>query len=571
MSDTVSPVSISDARLNELLTDGLIHADRCYGTGEKLCLDADAGAVYVGCSKHALYRAEERGELKPIPQESKSAFCRVDRIRSYTLRQLRVLRERRLQDNGDGTYSTKGGKRVSLRKVAKSAGMPYRSLLQELGVRESDGQKPPEPDRQESYKPNRLGILNLNPPIKPVRMRPAFGGKQEWTILEDEAVCIRWAINTKLKEKRPKGFLQSSEIAERLQLPCSSQRRQLGACLKLWVEKNMLKSATILLLMPGKVTTRKDKRVLTVNKLYCRTIYDGDRAVKLWNNLDTTTAAKKLRALLEEGPRAVADVHKEMHKAGFPDHLIYQAARAIKAVRHISSFRGPQTYELRKSPRKNALAVLRDILGKSPALVSVVKHRLQAEGWSFHSPAVKKAAANLEVKKIPAPGRKWWWCLPGQHPPLIPSPSVKLAIDFVESYLVDGKPRLLQAIIAAAAERGIKKQRLIDAVPFLSNVQRDRDPKGKRRFSTWRLIKAVKTDNGEIGQSHEAEPETERAPKRRGRPKGAVGKKAAKRRADLLRRWDAGEFTDSVSAAAKAFRMDRTTVYKILKKARRLC
>ena len=60
------------------------------------------------------------------------------------------------------------------------------------------------------------------------------------------------------------------------------------------------------------------------------------------------------------------------------------------------------------------------------------------------------------------------------------------------------------------------------------------------------------------------------SPKHRGgRPKGSLGRKAARRRQELLRRWDAGEF-DSVADAAKSFQIDPSTAWKILHKEGRL-
>lgn len=87
-----------------------------------------------------------------------------------------------------------------------------------------------------------------------------------------------------------------------------------------------------------------------------------------------------------------------------------------------------------------------------------------------------------------------------------PYPTTRRAIDFVEEYLADGKPHPLQNITAAASKRGIKRQWLISAVPFLKekNLVVEKPWQGKKRFSAWCLPQTNTAVNGATPQTANA-------------------------------------------------------------------
>jgi hypothetical protein len=66
-----------------------------YGKNTDPCLDADSAAIFVGCAKHTIYRAELRDEIQAVPHRSKKTS---QYIRTYRLSELQALKEKRQQD-----------------------------------------------------------------------------------------------------------------------------------------------------------------------------------------------------------------------------------------------------------------------------------------------------------------------------------------------------------------------------------------------------------------------------------------------------------------------------------------
>jgi hypothetical protein len=167
--------------------------------------------------------------------------------------------------------------------------------------------------------------------------------------------------------------------------------------------------------------------------------------------------------------------------------------------------------------------------------------------------------------------------------PAGPSPRVQRTLAFLKTYLAGGRSCPKQDIIAAAAEKGIKKQWLNEAIPYLEDLVRENDgTRGKGRFTRWRLeqLNAAKS-NGHTSKSSAEEPNPlaqangtspqpanagvhiNPEPKRRGRPKGR-DPEVIRREKAMLAAWDRGEFGTNKAAAGRAFKFHRQDATKLI-------
>jgi hypothetical protein len=371
-----------------------------------------AAAKFVGYARGTIYRLQRQGRLNPTPIPSRSTRGRYVGlyITGYRLSALAPLRAEaeaaRRQDAGRGKYQAADGPRLDAKRAAPLVGVCYQTLRREL------------------ERPDLLKGLFEELGIAPMWMPWARGGKGSFTIPEEDARRLRWALERELRKKPTKGYAGAGEIAGRLGVNDILGLRELARCLRRWYDAGRLPGVPMLRRRAAKVTTPRG--VLPTTPLRAQVAYHIARAVELWERECSPKAgARLLRDLLVAGPKPAAEVKEAMAARGFVESRFYEAVRAAGAVRRRA---GPAraagwVYDLpRGEARRPAREVLEGILAAGPVRAKEVARKLREAGWTRWSAEVLRAKRKMGVRCARAADtgdcrRPWYWCLPGHQPP----------------------------------------------------------------------------------------------------------------------------------------------------------
>jgi hypothetical protein len=316
-----------------------------YGDPDDPCLDADTAAAFCGCShRTTIYNWEAEGKLiaEFFPNRKRSNHPYV---KAYRRSALVPLRDARAEDRGDDSYHTAEGTRINLKRAALVIGVSVDCLRDLLQNWKFPGDRPAVEKR-----------------------RPAKGGPEERTILEQDALRIKNAITVALRAAaaaKRAGFVNSWQLAKDLGIENDvDARHELIECQRCWVDAGLLEAREILSQVRVPTAAGPNKGEATPTRMRWTLVYKESRARALWGGDYITPGVKALKELVADGPRPSPEVMTAMARLGIAGTRLRRVAKKAgvrsRRARGIGSGLGARLFELarRRNPIRPAEALL---------------------------------------------------------------------------------------------------------------------------------------------------------------------------------------------------------------------